>query len=135
MVAGRHTEARTVASVGTTNASAALTGPAGSFLKSDVGRPIAGTGIPAGATLSAVASGTAATLSANATATGTVTATVGTPITVGAASQGYGFVGWSPESDAEAGTYSLAAVNAGQVSPDRITNTYTGVNGLQRGRG
>lgn len=135
MVAGRHTEARPVASVGTTNASAALTGPAGSFTKADVGRPISGTGIPANATVSAVASGTAATLSANATATGTITATIGTATTVASAAQSYGFVGWSPESDTEADTYKLASVNAGQVPPDRITNTSTGVSTLQRGRG
>ena len=135
MATGRSVEARTVASVGTTSGSAAITGPAGSFSKSDVGRPISGTGIPAAATLSAVASGTAATLSANATATGTITATIGTAAAVGAAALGYGFHGWSPESDTEAQTYSVAAVNAGQVPPDRITNTYTGVNSLQRGRG
>lgn len=135
MAIGRTTEARTVASVGTTSASAAVTGPAGSFAKSDVGRPISGTGIPAGATLSAVASGTAATLSANATATGTITAIIGTAASVAAAANGYGFIGWSPETDTEAQTYSLAAVNAGQVSPDRITNTYTGTTSLQRGRG
>lgn len=135
MALGRTTEARTVASVGTTSASAALTGPAGSFSKSDVGRPVSGTGIPAGATISAVASGTAATLSANATATGTITATIGTALSVNTAGLGYGFLGWSPETDTEAQTYTLAAVNAGQVSPDRITNTYTSVTALQRGRG
>lgn len=136
MVAGRTTEARTVASVGTTSGSAAVTGPAGSFSKSDVGRPISGTGIPAAATLSAVASGTAATLSANATATGTITATVGTAATVlSSGASGYGFVGWSPESDTESGAYTLAANNAGTVPADRITNTYTGASTLQRGRG
>lgn len=137
MAVGRTTEARTVAGVGTTATSTAITGPAGSFLKGDAGRPISGTGIPAGATLAAVASGTAATLSAAATATGTITATIGTATgtATGAAALGYGFLGWSPETDTESGTYTLAAVNAGQVPPDRITNTYTGVSTLQRGRG
>lgn len=133
MATGRTTEPRTAASVGTTSASAAITGPAGTFNKSDVGRPISGTGIQAGSTVSAVASATAATLSANATATGTITATIGTAATLGTAATGYGFVGWSPETEAEADTYKLASVNAGQVSPDRITNTYTPVS--QRGRG
>lgn len=133
MALGRSTESRTVASVGTTTASAAITAPAGSFASGDVGRSISGTGIPAGATLSAVTSDTAATLSANATATGTITATIGGASTTQQAGQSYGFVGWSPETDAESKTYTLAAVNAGQVSPSRITNTYTAV--AQRGRG
>lgn len=133
MATGRHTEARTVASVGTTSASAAITGPAGSFSKSDVGRPISGTGIPASTTISAVASGTAATLSANATATGTITATIGTAGTVASAAYGYGFTGWSPETDAEAQTYTVAAVNAGTATPSKLTDTYTAVS--QRGRG
>ncbi len=136
MAVGRTTEARTVASVGTTNLSAAITGPANSFNEEDAGRPISGTGIPAAATILSVASGTAATLSANATATGTITATIGSAVTANsAAGQAYGFVGWSPETDAESEAYTLAAVNAGTTPPDRITNNYTGVSTLQRGRG
>ncbi len=123
MVAGRSSEARTVAGVGTTNLSAALTAPANSFNEEDAGRLITGTGIPANATILSVTSGAAATLSANATATGTITATIGgTPLDTGTR---YGFLGWSPESDAESETYTLAAVNAGQVTPDRIVNTTT----------
>ncbi len=125
MVAGRTTEPRVVAGVGTTSASAAITGPAGSFNLTDAGRRISGTGIPAGATLLSVASATAATLSANATATGTVAATIG--VAGGSGPESYGFTGWSPESETEANTYKLASVNAGQVAPDRITNTTTGV--------
>lgn len=131
MVVGRTTEPRTVASVGTTSASTALTGPAGSFSKSDVGRPISGTGIPAGATIASVSSGTSAALSANATATGTITATIGSATTLGTAQAGYGFTGWSPETDAEAQTYTVTS--GGTSEPSRITNTYTGVS--QRGRG
>jgi hypothetical protein len=133
MALGRSTESRTVASVGTTSASAAITAPAGSFASGDAGRSITGTGIPAGATISAVTSDTAATLSANAIATGTITATIGSNTTPHQSGQTYGFVGWSPETDLEAKTYSLAAVNAGQVPPSKITNTYTAV--TQRGRG
>lgn len=113
-VPGRTTEPRTV-TVGRTSASAALTGAAGTFQSGDVGRTITGTGIPAAATITAVASATAATLSANATTT-----TTG-PVTLGASSGVYGFTGWSPESDAEAASYTVAANNAAVVAPDRIT--------------
>lgn len=133
MVAGRSTEARTQASVGTTLSSTAVTGPAGTFNKGDAGRPISGTGIPAGATLASVTSGTAAVLSAVATATGSVTATIGSANGAAASGQSYGFHGWNPESDAEADTYKLASVNAGQVPPDRIVNTTTGVSQRTRG--
>lgn len=118
-VAGRTPEGRSVASVGTTNASTAITAPAGSFAEEDAGRTISGTGIPAGATLASVESDTAATLSAAATATGTITATLGP----GDAAD-YGFVGWSPESDAESETYSIAG-GASATSPGRHTNPNT----------
>jgi hypothetical protein len=68
---------RGVAGVGTTDTSTALTAPAGSFFPGDAGRPISGTGIPAGATIASVESSSAATLSAAATATGTITAAIG----------------------------------------------------------
>lgn len=115
-VAGRSTEGRAVAGVGTTNLSAAITAPAGSFHEEDPGRTISGTGIPAGRTILSVQSDTAATMSGNATATGAITATLG-PGTA----ESYGFRGWSPESDAESETYSVPAVNAGAVPPGRIT--------------
>lgn len=127
MVAGRTTEPRSV-TVTTTSSSAAVTAAAGTFNPGDVGAAItAGAGIPAGTTIAAVASDTAATLSANATASGSRSATV-TP-----AKGAYGFVGWSPESGAEAAAYTLAANNAGVIPPDRIQNTYTAA--AQRGRG
>lgn len=114
----RTTNARTI-TVGTTNASAALTGAAGTFDKSDVGRKITGAGIPAAATISAVASGTAATLSANATATAaSVSATVAADSLV---SPVLGFFGTSPESQDEANSYTVAAAIAGTVAPDRVT--------------
>lgn len=132
MVSGRTAEPRTV-TVTLTNASTAVTGLAGTFSKRDAGRSITGTGVPAGATLSAVASDTAATLSAAATATGSRTVTIGAPATTVADAQAYGFLGWSPETDAEADSYSVAANNAAVVPPDRITNPYTRV--TQRSRG
>ncbi len=129
MVLGRSTEGRTIASVGTTLSSTAITGPANSFEEEDAGRSITGTGIPAGATIVSVTSPTAAVLSAAATATGTVTATVGA-----AASSAYGFHGWSPETDAESETYTVAANNAGTVPPDRVANSIT-AKAVQRSRG
>jgi hypothetical protein len=72
------------ASVGTTNASATVTGA--TFVASDVGQSISGTGIPALATITAVTPGVSATISASATATGTVTALIG-------ATTGWSYVG------------------------------------------
>ncbi len=126
MVAGRSNESRT-ATIGTTNASAAITGAAGTFHEEDAGRAITGTGIPASTTILSVQSDTAATLSANANATGSPTATF-----AGAAGTSYGFVGWSPETDAESETYSIAG-GASASSPDRLTNAITQV--AQRARG
>jgi hypothetical protein len=114
-VAGRGPEPRTVSGVGTTATSTAITAPAGSFHQRDVGRTIAGPGIPAGTTISAVASSTAATVSAAATAMGTITATLG----VAPASR-HGFVGWAPETDAESESYSIAG-GASATSPGRLT--------------
>lgn len=132
MAVGRTPEQRTVAAVGTTATSTALTGPAGSFNEEDAGRGITGTGIPVGATLAAAgaSSGAAATLSAAATATGTVTASVGT----GTGGGDYGFIGWSPETDIESEGYSVTAANAGTVTPARITNLTTSTSSLQRAR-
>lgn len=113
-VAGRSNEARSVPNVGTTATSTAITGPAGTFHEEDAGRTISGTGIPAGATIASVQSDTGATLSAAATATGTITATFGV-----AAAATYGFVGWSPESDAESETYSVAG-GASANSPSTL---------------
>jgi hypothetical protein len=113
---GRSTEPRTV-TISTTLGSATVTAATGVLVKSDAPRPITGTGIPAGATLAAVASGTAGTLSTAATATGTVTATLGA-----ANPAAMGFVGWSPETDAEAQSYTLPAVNTGSspsIQPDQ----------------
>jgi len=128
MVAGRSPEGRALAGVGTTNLAAGLTAPANTFNEEDAGRPITGAGIPAAATILSVTSGAAATLSANATATATITATIS-----GDAGALYGFIGWSPETDAESESYTMAANNAGTVPPDRISNTFTPI--TQRSRG
>lgn len=63
--------------VGTTSGSATVTGSA--FRRSDRGRTITGTGIPAGTTIDAVSEANNATLSQQATATATITATVTNP--------------------------------------------------------
>lgn len=120
-VAGRSSnEGRSVPGVVTTNAVATITAPAGSFQAGDVGRTISGAGIPAGRTILSVQSPTAATMSGAASASGTVTATLGpgNPLL-------YGFVGWSPESEAESLAYSVAANNAGTPQPDRPVNAIT----------
>ncbi len=127
MVIGRTSEQRTT-TITTTSGQAAITAPAGTFGTRDTGRTISGPGIPVGTTITAVASATAATISAPATAAGTVTATIGP-----ADAQTLGFYGWSPETDAESQSYTVAAVNAGTVPPDRITDPRTPVD--HRGRG
>lgn len=109
-----------------------VTALAASFNEEDAGRPITGTGIPAGATLATVTSDTAGRLSVAATTAGTITATLGG----GAVDAGllYGFLGWSPETDAESETYTVAAANAGTVTPDRVTSPIS-PKSAQRARG
>lgn len=130
MVAGRTSEPRTFV-VNKTSGAATVTAPALSFNEEDAGRPITGTGIAASTTILSVQSDTAATLSANATATNALAATVGNAAEMGLT---YGFVGWSPETDAESETYTLAQANLGTVTPDRVTNNYSAVP-AQRARG
>jgi hypothetical protein len=67
----------------TTNGSSALTGLSGTA-DLYIGMPVEGTGIPAGATISSITSGSAITLSANATASATV------PVTLFYYGYGYG---------------------------------------------
>lgn len=120
MAAGRSNEPRTV-TVTTTSASTAITGAAGTFREEDAGRGISGTGIPAGATIASVESDTAATLSAAATASGSPSAALAE-----AAGAAYGFRGWSPETDAESETYSIAngaGADAPSVLADDATRT------------
>lgn len=70
--------ARTVTDGVTTNADATITSATAAWTQADVGRPITGTGIPAGTTIRSVTSSTDAELSANASASGTgVTFTIG----------------------------------------------------------
>jgi hypothetical protein len=118
MAAGRTNETRTV-TVTTTSTSAAITAAAGTFLEEDAGRTITGTGIPAGATLLSVTSATAATLSADASASGSPSVVLGE-----ADPSAYGFSGWSPESDAESETYSIAG-GAGATAPSVMANDRT----------
>lgn len=122
---GRTSEPRTVAGVGTTSSSTAITFTSGTIQPSDVGRSITGTGIPAGATLATRTSATAGTLSANASATGTVS------VVLGAGPVGLGFTGWSPETDAEAAVYSIAN-GAGASAPSVLSDSVTRIS--QRNR-
>lgn len=77
--AGRHEIMhRTVTDGVTTVTSTAISSATAAFSQADVGKPISGTGIPAGATIASVESATAANISANASASGTgVTFTLG----------------------------------------------------------
>jgi len=118
MATGRTNEPRTV-TITTTSASTAVTATAGTFQEEDAGRTVTGAGIPAGSTLATVTSDTAATLSAAATAAGTPAVVLGR-----AQSQAYGFAGWSPETDAESETYSIAG-GAGASAPSTIANATT----------
>jgi len=73
-------EARTVTDGVTTISDATVTSATAAFTTDDVGKPISGVGIPAGATIASRTSATSVELSANATASGTgVTFTIGQP--------------------------------------------------------
>ena len=101
---------RVAASVVTTNSSATVTAPAGTFTNADIGRAITGAGIPTtptATTITAVtANGNGATLSASATAGATVSATV------------YN----APVPD---GVYSITFVNDGSVDADSTNAAYS----------
>ena len=76
--ARREVLVRTVTDGVTTNTSTTITSATAVFTADDVGKPISGTGIAAGATIASIASATSATLSAAATADGTgITFTIG----------------------------------------------------------
>jgi hypothetical protein len=127
MVAGRTTEGRAVTGVGTTNAAAGLTAPAASFFASDVGRPITGTGIPAGRKILSVTSGTVATMDGNASATGTVTVQLGAHSEVSGSAglqNASGFMGWSPETEVEAAVHTVLG-GGGVPSPTKPTTPVT----------
>lgn len=129
MVSGRTTEARTIPALTKTAASTAVTGPAGTFSVEDAGRTVTGTGLAANTTIASVQSATAATLSVAATATNTNSAVLGEAVRTTT-----GYTGWSPESVAESQAYTVAAVNAGTVPPDKITDNLNPRPG-QRSRG
>lgn len=131
---GRTTESYTVAGCGTTNADPTVTAPAGTFSEEDLFRPISGTNIPASSYIGVVTSDTSIELSSSATVNTPVNAT-GTSgavtVTIGAGDPArLGFIGWSPETDAESETYKI---NSGGTPPDRIT-VAGGPKTAQRGR-
>lgn len=124
---GRTTDSRTVASV-VTNTTTAITFPSGTITTQDIGRAITGTGIPAGTTISAVASATAGTLSAAATTSTTQTMTLGG---LPGSLTGLAFTGYSVETAAESAVYSIAA-GAGASAPSILADNVTRV--AQRNR-
>lgn len=78
LVGQREFALRTVTDGVTTSGSTAISSATAAFSVDDIGKPISGTGIPAGATIASVTSATAAVLSANASASGTgITFTIG----------------------------------------------------------
>lgn len=121
-VTGRSPGARTI-TVTTTSGATSLTGSSGTFNPEDAGRKITGTGIPAGATIATVTNSTTAALSANATASGSITATL-PDVSLDSVKNKYGFRGWSPESSAEAGTYTIPG-GASASMPGKITDDHT----------
>lgn len=74
--------ARAVTDAATTAASAVLTSATAAFVAGDVGKPVAGAGIPAGTTILSWQSATSVTMTANATVAGTgVALTIGGIVT------------------------------------------------------
>lgn len=124
LVGSREIDYRTVTDGVTTSGSAAITSSTAAFNASDIGNPISGSGIPAGATIAAVTSATAATLSANATASATgVTFTLG--IALAAATYPSGIKPLK---------FNHAAVTIGGSSVNAKSLTISGNNGLDDAR-
>ena len=121
-----------VVTVTKSNSSSTIAAPAGTFSSKDVGRPIVGTNIPAAAILTTVTNDMSAALSAAATGSSTDSAVIGSAATYLADSLAYGFVGWSPETEAESLTYTVAAFNAGLTAP-AVADNHSPV--AQRSRG
>lgn len=124
---GRTTEPKSV-TLGTTSGSTAITFSSNAVTTNDVGRPVSGAGIPVGATIATRTNATAGTLSVNATATGSPVCTLANGV---AAATNQGFFGWSPETDTEAATYTVAN-GAGASAPSVLTDNVTRV--AQRNR-
>lgn len=74
---------------GVTNSTTTVTSATGAFGEGDIGKPIAGTGIPANATIASITSATSIVLSAAATATGTaISLTIGVALATAAYTAG-----------------------------------------------
>lgn len=108
----------------TTNGSAAITSATAAWVFDDIGKPITGTGIPAGTTILSVQSATAATMSANATASGTsITFSIG----IAAASTAY-------PSTIKPFTFREASITAGGSAAYVKKLTVSGANNLDKDR-
>lgn len=106
---------RADASCGTTNGSAVVTDAAA--VAGDVGKPVSGTGIPAGSSIISVAAGVSFTMNQTATATGSITATVGyVPVDAGAGKLYRNIY-------AKAASPAANSVVAIETSPDNTTYT------------
>jgi hypothetical protein len=110
---------RTVAD-GVTNSTTTVTSATAAFTENDIGKPISGTDMPAGATIVAVASATSITISANATGTGTAKALV-----IGVAAGTPSFLASQRSFAFQRGSISL-----GGTTVKVKTGTLSGANGL-----
>lgn len=124
VVGTREIDYRLVTDGVTTSGSASITSASAAFNASDIGNPISGTGIPAGATIAAVTSATAATLSANASASGT-----GVSFTLGIA-----LAAASYPAAIKPLKFNHAAVSIGGVAVNAKSLTISGNNGLDDAR-
>lgn len=110
---------RTVTDGVTTNGDATITSSTAAFSVNDIGKPISGTGIPAGATIASINSATSAELSANATADGTgVTFTIGIALASASYTSGLKPYTFVDTTVSLAGTTTGVKVRSGNVSGD-----------------
>lgn len=123
------TSGRTFADGVTTSGSPTVTSAAGAnFQAGDVGKAIAGTGIPNGATISTVNSTTSITISANATATGSsLVLTIGTPVTLTIRGDVVAARSFA-DATLSNGSPTLTSTATAQFQPGDIGQTVTGTN-------
>jgi hypothetical protein len=120
------TNVRTVTDGTTTSGSANLGSATATFVSTDVGALVTGTGIPVGTTIASITSSTVAVMSANATATGaSVSVTVKPLASLKTLPAGYTDLGWTTEAGAAfSRSISESTVTSwGSTSPTRTDVT------------
>ena len=111
-----HLGSRVVTDGATTDTDATVTSTTGSFGVDDIGKPISGTGIPAGATIVSITSATSVEISAVATATAT-----GLTITIGTALATASYLSTQYPLHFDHGTISLFGTEAATVAAGSIS--------------